>query len=66
MNAAIDERRRWRAEIKHHREAIRRLKVIRPERMPGHDTLKRLHIDFQIGERQAIIRGFQELLKGTT
>lgn len=46
----------WKADIEEAREAIRRLKLIRPERRPGHDAIARLKIDCKISEYQAIIR----------
>jgi hypothetical protein len=46
---------RWRAEIKTAREAIRRLKLIRPQRRPGHDALARLQIDGKISEYRTLI-----------
>lgn len=59
-----DDRKRWRAEIKQQREAIRRLKLILPERRPGFDAMRRLHIENAIGTRREIIRDRTRALKG--
>jgi hypothetical protein len=46
----------WKAEIKIHQEAIRRIRLTRPEYGIGYDAIGRMQADFAISERQAIIR----------
>lgn len=51
---------RWRGEIKHHQEAIRRLRLLKPG---APNALERLKINFAIGERRQLIRDLKRAIE---